>query len=446
MYAPTLWPEPFAIRAQVSRLLLPFSVLSGAVRQQAQRRRMVSTPVNATVYVSGAGSDGNGGLSIGAPVLTFARAATIAGANAAITTIAVLNAGTWHEAFTFPRNGLTFTAGSSVTIDGDATRPGINLNGKANCAVAGGLRITNTESATYGIVGSGTNGAVIDGPRIDACPRGIYIASASGLQIRNILTHDISDRHGIELRSCTAPLVEDVEGYRCASRVLYLDINTTGAVVRRFYGHDAIDTTDYIFEAENGCDDLTVLDSWAGAVSGTPPKYGFISKLSARSRFQRVVTFGISNASAGAGVYFKGAVDGKVYHSDVYGGAAAISGVYVGYDDVSGAVSSGIEIKNSIIANNGYGVRIESGSSIAASDYNDFSGNTVLGRMLNTNYSQAAWQAAGNDTHSLFVNPSYASTVYGGFAPGNAAVLSGGGDLGEGAGLPQGHTGSTWNG
>lgn len=447
LYAPALWPEPYTVRTAVSTLLLPFSVISAAARQQARRRRVTTAaPAPTAIYVSKAGNDANNGLSSGAPVLTFAKAAALALANGGITTVSVLGTGTWHEEFIFPRNGLTFTAPATVTIDGDASRNGLTISSKNNCTISGAFKITNTDPAGYAISANAASGLLIDGPEVATAPRGLYVNACASPIVRHVLVHTITDRHGVEFRSCTSPTIEDSEGYLCHLRFVYNNAGT-GWTVRRCYAHDGTlaDPTDYGFECEFAADDGLYVDSWAGGTiaGGSPFSYGFISKTSARTRAQRCVGFGCrSSSTVGAGFYGKAAESFKIYHCDSYDNTI---GVLWGFDNVSAVQTTNAELRNSIVKGNTTGLNITQ-SSDGTTDYDLLHGNTTPAIVRGTTYATtAALQAAGYEVHGRFTDPLYVSTVYGGFALGvGSPALAAGGDLGEGAGLNLGHTGSTY--
>lgn len=446
LYAPVLWSEPFTIREQVSRLLLPFSVISAAVRQQARRRRAaIAASGNTSIYVSKAGNDANNGLSSGAPVLTLGKAASLALADASITTVEVLGTGTWHETWTFPRNGLTFTAPSTVTIDGDGLRDGINFNGRTNCSISGDMLITNTAAGLNAIVASGVSGVVIDGPSIASCPKGVLLSSCSGPVVRNLDIDTISTQHGVEFNGCTSPIAENIEGSRCKLRVIYL-YGTTGFVVRDCYAHDGNDVTDYGFECEAGSDDGLFVDSWSGGVpdGGNPFTYGIISKTSYRTRFQRLVAFGCrGTGSVGAGIYFKASHDSVAYHNDVYD---CVNGFRLGQDNTTLVESTNITLRNNIIKGNTAGIVIATASDGTYDGDLYHANSTAVSYPGTASYSTFAnVQAAGYEPNGHSGDPLYVSTVYGGFGLGGGSPAIGAGvDIGEGAGLDLGHTGSTY--
>lgn len=447
LYTPGLWQEPFALRPAVSRLLLPFSVISAAIRQQQSRRRrgaIVASP-DTTVYVSKAGSDVNTGLTIGAPVLTFSRAATIAQTTASITTVEVQGTGTWHETWTFPRNNLTFTAPSGVVIDGDGVRDGINYGSKTGCMVDGDVEITNTGAGFYAIVANGVAGVVIDGPVIHDCPRGVLLDTCASPQVRNLDIDTISTQHGVEFNGCVSPIAENIEGSRCKLRVIYL-YGTTGFTVRDCYAHDGNDVTDYGFECEAGSNDGLFVDSWSGGIpdGGNPFAYGFISKTSYRTRFQRLVALGCrGTGSVGAGIYFKASHDSVAYHNDVYD---CVNGFRLGQDNTTLAESTNITLRNNIIKNNTVGIVIATASD-GTFDADLYHGNSTAMSFPGTaSYSTFAnLQAAGYEPNGLSGDPLYSTVTYGGFALGGGSpALAAGVDLGEGSAQNLGHTGSTF--
>jgi hypothetical protein len=425
--------------------LLPANMVAAAIVQN-RRRRSIPAPASTSLFVSKTGSDANDGLSSGAPVLTFANVMSKALSNAAITTIIAQGAGTWAETLTYTRNGLTVSFTGGGVIDGGATRTGVDLAGKDDCAIVG-ASITNTVSDSYGIVGTAAHRTLVDSCTLASCPRGIFLLNSTGVIIRSSVIHDATFRHGIELRTCTGALIQDVETYNCVGRGVYL-YGTSSSTVRRLYTHDN-GLSNYGLEMEafgaTLADNNLVVDSWAGITTGNQ-KYGFIDKLNVggtSNRFQRCVAWGNGAAGAGAGFYAK-AGQMKMYHCDAYNN---IYGVYIGADTPgSEAPSANVDIKNNIIKNNTtYGMFVAAGSeSGLASDNNAWHNNTSFINYNGAGYTSATWQAAGFDLSSLFTtDPAYASTVYGGFVPG-AGGLTIGADLGEGAGLKIGHTASSY--
>jgi hypothetical protein len=259
-------------------LFLPANMVAAALVQN-RRRRSTPAPASTSLFVSKTGSDANDGLSSGAPVLTFATAMSKALSNAAITTIIAQGVGTWAETLTYTRNGLTtqFTGGG--IIDGGAARPGVDFGGKDDCGIVGAT-IQNTVSDSYAVVGTAAHRALIDTVTILNCPRGIFMLSSTGVIIRSSVIHDANTRHGIELRTCTGALIQDVETYLCAGRGVYL-YGTSASTVRRLYTHDN-GSSNYGLEMEAFGSTLSdgnlVVDSWAGVTTGAQ-KYGFIDKL-----------------------------------------------------------------------------------------------------------------------------------------------------------------------
>lgn len=430
----------------VALLLIPAHVQAAAIVQARRRRAASAVPATTTVWVSKSGSDANDGLSAGSPVLTLVRANAIAAANGALNTVAVQGAGTWAEQLTAQRGGMTYVATGGAVIDGggpSAGRNGISVSSKANVTIDG-FDITNTDTTLYALIGTSCSGLKLQNLRIYGAPRGVFLSSCSGPQLLTSLLHDVTYRHGAELRTCSGALVQDVEGYACAGRVLYF-YGTHDSIVRRFYGHDCT-TSDYAFEMEafgtTGASNNLILDSWAGNTTGQL-KWGFICKISENNRFQRCVAFNCGYSTTGGGFYFKDG-EGWVYHCDSYGN---VYGVYVGSNTPGDdAPSANVKLFNSIIKNNTtLGVYVQPGSEDGFDSNNNlWHGNASLANYGGGGYSQASWQGAGFDTNSLFsTDPLYATVVKGGFVPG-ASGLNIGADLGEGAGLKVGHTASTY--
>lgn len=447
---PGLWPEPFTLWPSISRLLLPFSTISAARRAQSRRRRgSVAVAPATTIYFSKLGNNANDGRTIGAPVLTIAKATSLASSNGAITRIVSIDAApaTYHETLTMPRNGLEFSAPPNVTIDGDATRAGVSIGAKTDWTLSGGFRITNTESSTYAIVGNACHRGLVDDVLIDTCPRGLFIASANNIVLRNMVVQDVSFRIGIYLRGCPGSITEDIECMRCKDKLHYLH-GCPNSIVRRCYSHDSIvGDPGYGFECEEyagtGSDDCSYFDIWAGDTGGVPLKYGCITKTSTNVRHQRCVAWNCGDVASGVGsaFYWKGSDGCMLYHSDLFD---SIEGLHSGQDDISLRESSGT-MKNCIVTNNTRGV-VTANASTADTDYNLYDGNTNVAKLGGTTYATlAAYQGVGQEAHGLTGNPLYVSTVYGGYAlgPGSPALGSGG-DIGEGSGQNLGHTGSTY--
>lgn len=450
LYAPSLWGEPFAIRPAISRLLLPFSVISAAARQQARRRRATSIAVSpdTTIYVSKSGNDSNTGLSAGVPVLTLSKAFALALANGGITTIAMIGGGTWHETATYTRSGLTLDGGGTATIDGDATRSGITAANKSNCAVVD-LTVTNsgTDNDDYAVTATSSASFTIDGVTVQDCPRGIWLISCTGLQIRNSLIDTITNRYGCELRTCSGGVVENVEG-TAAHRVVYLN-GSSNMIVRACYAHGGNAIHDYAYEEETfGTSTVPTnnlwIDNWAGASGAEIPfRYGLITKTSLNARLQRNVSFNLVQDGIGAGIYLKAAIDAQIYHNDAYD---CQNGIYVGADNAPVAQSSGATIKNNIMMANIVGLSINDDSTGIVADNNLYYSNTTLAKLFGTSYATlGALQAEGYEADGLTGDPQYVTTIYGGFTLDvGSPALGAGADVGEGANLNLGHTGSTF--
>jgi hypothetical protein len=165
--------------------LLPANMVAAAIVQN-RRRRSIPAPASTSLFVSKTGSDANDGLSSGAPVLTFANVMSKALSNAAITTIIAQGAGTWGETLTYSRNGLTVQFTGGGVIDGGATRPGVDLAGKDDCAIVGATIKTRSRTATASSAQLRTARS-IDSCTIASCPRGIFMLNSTGVIIRSAL-------------------------------------------------------------------------------------------------------------------------------------------------------------------------------------------------------------------------------------------------------------------
>ena len=216
-----------------------------------------------------------------------------------------------------------------------------------------------------------------------------------------------------------------VNAHHCSTNGILLGANQ--GTIKDSSSHDA--SSGYNYEVETSADDVTLLDCWS--IGGD---HGFISKTSARTRFQRCV----ANGQSGFGFYAKAGVDTEIYHCDSHSGQVGVAALW---DDTSTNSRCGVAIRNTIITNaTTAAISVDALSQSGFdSDYNDFDGNTRVGVWGGNNETTLAdWQSASSgDVNSLTVDPAYISAVYDGCVPTATAVLVGGGDIGEGAGLPR---------
>jgi hypothetical protein len=416
--------------------------------QRRRRRGTSSYAPYTTVLVATTGNDSNDGYTL--PVRQISKASTIAAANPNVTTISIA-AGT-YDPFVVPRNSLAYVGvGATTIVDAGGNGIGVNLQSSRQITLQD-FKIQNAGYFDYGIYGSFCHNPLISGVTIQDCGRGIMLANATAPRILTTTATNITNQIGIWLQGCAGALIEDATGSNCRLRFVYLQ-GSPNAIVRRCYAHDAPvngttgDVEGYGFELEaiysgstvtQGSDDILFEDCWA-----TTCKYGFISKTSKRTTFSRCVAW----SNSFGGFYFKGGQDGFVYHCDAYANRDGIA--VLGDPDTTGLPSSGNTVRDTIVAGNTrYGIYTDNTAAFGlatdyavnlTADYNDWASNTTALASLErvTKSNLAAWQAAGYGTHDQAVAPTYASTVYGGFAlPGGSALLTAGHD-----GKNLGHTG-----
>ncbi len=401
---------------------------------------LIWNPTDSTcLYVAKTGNDSTGNGSFATPYLTIAKASTIAGANSAIKEIRVL-AGTYTEIVQPPRSDLTYRA------IGDAGTVIINGNGNNKAFY----------TATYGninIIGfTATNGSWLFDSRAGNnvryyncighdCLRAWHIAGTTNAYLSGCLAYNTSDTNGAYYLSAgaTGAYVKSCEAYNATGRGFYC-LGAPSNIFIDCYAHDP-PATSYGFEVEGNSDDCQYIRCWAIGVGSTFVN-GMISKTSLRTRMDGCV---ISKCSS-AGFYFKNGSSGYLYNSVAYD---ANRGLLLA-DNLGSDPSINNTIRNNVFVSNGtYGAEVDSGSQSGLTlDYNDYYGNGTVAAYLASGKSFAQLQALGYEVNGFTVNPSYASTVYGGFAlPGGNALKNAGYYLGGSDTTPDvGREGSQWNG
>lgn len=444
---------------ELGGLLVPFTtarnIAAAAWRNVVARRTAAQGLVGAVVYVSKAGSDGNSGASSDATVLTIAQANFLAQNNPQVTTICPLDTGVYGELVTVPRAGLTYDLTRGAIIDGNSKARSAIFTAYANTAVLGG-ELRNANYALWALKPGGSDlaGIVATGVYVHDVNRGIYLDGCDHPVMTGCIGGGTSVGGSVlgEMfsvwRGSNGGLISGCEASKAKARGIYVYQQPGGLVVRDFYVHDATDWTvsNYGVEAEGGSTGIVFLRGWVTACN-----LGVIVKTTDGGRMGGLVSWG----NRLSGLYWKGASNGLCYNSDSYGNG---SGLDVLWDDTSTVGSSNIKSRNNIISgsvdrdsgvNTGYAVRIDNIGAGNTFDYQDYYNNPngFKNNSTSTVYTLAQWKALGKDTNSLAVNPSYVSSVYGGFAlPGGSALLGAGTDTGQSLTRPNmGHTGSDWN-
>lgn len=372
-----------------------------------------------TIYVDAAsGNDGNAG-SLAAPVATIAQASALLSVYLDVTDIAVA-AGTYNELVSSVKPGIAYSGASGAIVDGASTRQGFYVT-HADITVVG-FEIANCTDGIR-VYGSDATGVTLDSLTVHDCDVGLlFRTAAEGGTITDCTVYDCAS-FGIAWYEAGAGVCEDCECYGIGVRSFYA-YNGPNCTFRDCYAHDGANAAAYGFEVEGGSDDATLIRCWSYNL-----KHGFISKTSARTRWEACVAWDISSF----GFYCKAGVDAKIWHCDVYSSNYAVS-----LRDNAGVApgSTGAAIKNCIFAGNICGIDVQDdGSEVGLnSDYNDFHGNTYVGIWLATalKTTLADWRTASSqDANSYAVDPAFVTTVQGGFAlPPGSALENAGTDLG----------------
>jgi hypothetical protein len=139
--------------------------------------------------------------------------------------------------------------------------------------------------------------------------------NSTGVIIRSSVIHDATFRHGIELRTCTGALIQDVETYNCVGAACTC---TAPAAAPCGGSTRTITASNYGLEMEafgaTLSDGNLVVDSWAGVTTGNAEVR--LHRQAERGRRAEPLPalrgLGQRRAGAGAGFYAKGGADEDV--------------------------------------------------------------------------------------------------------------------------------------
>lgn len=394
---------------------------------------------SACLNVAKTGNDSTGDGSYALPYLTIAKASAIANSNSAIREIRVFP-GTYSEIVQPPRDGLTYRAvgdAGTVVIDGGGTNKCFYTAAYSNITIIG-FTATNGSWLFDSRAGSYIRYFNCIGY---SASRAWHIAGTTGAYLYNCLAYSTSDTNGAYYLSAGATncTLDTCEAYSAVGRGFYC-LGATNIMFIDCYAHDP-PASSYGFEVEGNSDDCQYVRCWAIGVGSTFVN-GMISKTSLCTRMDGCVV----NKCSSAGFYFKNGSSGYLYNSVAYD---ANRGLLLA-DNLGSDPSINNTIRNNVFVSNAtYGVEVDSGSqSGLILDYNDYYSNGTVAAYLASGKTFAQLQALGYEANGFIVNPSYSSTVYGGFAlPSDNALKNAGYYLGGSDLSPDlGREGSQWAG